>query len=315
MTLSGFGGSAPAKLETAMAVPKAAAGLDALPRKSDSVEEARGWVFFGALLACAVAASGNLVSAVVEQRPDAWIAVAIVVAIFLSSLVASIAGFAFSVLAGSALAYLRMDPVRAVQAMVLCSFATQLFAVWQLRASIQWRSLWPMVVAGAATIPVGVWLLVHAAGPAYALGLGGFLLVYGGYLLLRRKPRAVPGTKWHDALAGALGGITGGVAGSPALFVTIWCSMRGWDKLRQRAVYQPYILAMQVVTIGCLQRMAPANVHAMEDAHLVPFALLGAMGGLALFRRMTNNQFQRVVSTLLLFSGLGLLVRASLKAY
>ena len=32
----------------------------------------------------------------------------------------------------------------------------------------------------------------------------------------------------------------------PGSFVTIWCSMRGWDKLRQRATYQPFILAMQV---------------------------------------------------------------------
>ena len=269
-----------------------------------------GQIFLAALVACAVAASGDLVDAVIEQRQDAWTGVAIVVAILVSSLVANIAGFAFSALAGSALAYLKMDPVRAVQAMALCSIATQLYSVWQLRASIRWQSLWPMTVAGAATIPFGVWLLIHIAGPAYGAGLGVFLILYGCHFLSRRKARAVRGSAWRDALAGALGGIAGGLAGLPGAFVTIWCSMRGWDKLRQRAVYQPYILAMQIVTIVCLRWAAPAQVDATRDARLVPFALLGAIGGLALFRRMTNNQFQWIVSALLVVSGIGLLARA-----
>ena len=267
-------------------------------------------VLVGVLALCAIAASRDTIGAAIEARPDAWMALAIAATILLSALVSSIAGFAFSAVAGSALAYLKVDPVRAVQAMVLCSIATQLYAVWQMHASIRWRSLWPMIVAGAVTIPFGVWVLVHVEGPIYALGLGAFLTIYGCYALLRKKARVVRGCVWIDALVGAFGGVAGGLTGSPGLFVTIWCSMRGWDKLRQRAVYQPYILSMQFVTIGCLWWHAPANVHAAQDLHLVPFALLGAIGGLALFRRITNTQFQWFVSLLLLVSGVGLLVRA-----
>jgi len=60
--------------------------------------------------------------------------------------------------------------------------------------------------------------------------------------------------------------------------VTIWCSMRGWDKLRQRATYQPYILAMQLLTIACLQWQAPAQAVVKQDFALVPFALLEPSG-------------------------------------
>jgi len=86
--------------------------------------------------------------------------------------------------------------------------------------------------------------------------------------------------------------------------------MRGWDKLRQRAVYQPYILVMQLLTIACLQWQAPARMSITQDLHFVPFALLGAIGGLALFRRMSNRQFHGAVSLLLVASGIGLLARA-----
>jgi len=266
--------------------------------------------FVGILVLCAIAASRDAIGAAIEARPEAWMALAVAAVILLSALVSSIAGFAFSAVAGSALAYLKVDPMRAVQAMVLCSIATQLYAVWQMRESIRWRSLWPMIVAGVVMIPFGVWVLVHTEGPVYALGLGVFLTIYGCYALMRQKARVVRGCVWLDALVGALGGVAGGLTGAPGLFVTIWCSMRGWDKVQQRAVYQPYILAMQLVTIGCLWWQAPANVHAAQDVHLVPFALLGAIGGLALFRRMTNSQFRWVVSLLLVVSGVGLLVRA-----
>jgi uncharacterized membrane protein YfcA len=92
--------------------------------------------------------------------------------------------------------------------------------------------------------------------------------------------------------------------------VTIWCSMRGWDKLRQRAVYQPYILAMQLVTFACLRWNASGQLSVAQDLIFVPFALLGAIGGLALFQRMSNKQFHGAVSVLLVASGIGLLARA-----
>jgi hypothetical protein len=99
---------------------------------------------------------------------------------------------------------------------------------------------------------------------------------------MRRENRVVRGNAWLDAAAGALGGITGGLAGFPGSFATIWCSMRGWDKLRQRAVYQPYILGMQLVTIACLQWQAPAHVSIAQDLTFVPFALLGTVSKLLL---------------------------------
>lgn len=251
----------------------------------------------------------GIAEAVAERREDGWLTAATAAAIMLAALVSSIAGFAFSAIAGSALAYLKVEPVRAVQMMVVCSIATQLYAVWNIRDSIRWRSVLPMIGAGALTIPLGVWLLVHVDALVYAAGLGAFLTAYGCYIAFRRESRAVRGTGWHDAAAGALGGLAGGLAGIPGAPVTIWCSMRGWDKLTQRAVYQPYILGMQVVAIACLRWQAPQHVDVAHDLSLVPFAVLGAVGGLAIFRLMSNRQFHVAVSILLVVSGLGLLGR------
>jgi len=267
-------------------------------------------ICFGALAIWTLIASAEIVAPVIAQHEGAWLSAAVATVLLFSATVSSIAGFAFSALAGSGLAYLEIDKVHAVQTMVLCSIATQLYAVWKIRDSIRWTSLWPMILAGVLTVPLGVLLLVHVDGSGYTAGLGAFIACYACYVLLRREPRVFNGNVWCDAAAGALGGLAGGFAGFPGSFVTIWCSMRGWDKLQQRAVYQPYILAMQIVTIVCLRSMAPSHDNVMEGLIFVPFALLGAIVGLAVFQRLTNRQFQVAVGLMLAISGTGLLARA-----
>ena len=254
-----------------------------------------------------IAALVALASTRMIASPEADGAAAAVV--LLAALVSSIAGFAFAVIAGSALAYLRFDPVQAVTTMALCSIAMQAYAVWQLRASIRWRGLAPMLAAGALTTPLGVAILIHIDARLYATVLGAIVVGYGAYALLRRQGRPVRAAAWHDVLAGALGGVVGGLSGAPGLVVTIWCSMRGWDKLRQRAVYQPFILAMQVVTIACLRLQGARSLHVLQDLRFIPFAVLGGIAGFALYQRMTNRQFHAAVSALLMVSGLGLLSR------
>jgi uncharacterized membrane protein YfcA len=230
--------------------------------------------------------------------------------IVVSALVASIVGFAFCALAGSAFAYVGVDPVEAVRIMMLCSTGIQLYAVWRIRHAIRWSPLWPMVAAGALTVPVGVWLLLHVDAASYGAGLGAFLSAYGLFAVFRRDDLVVSGNPWRDAGAGALSGLAGGLAGLSGSFVTIWCSMRGWGKDAQRAVYQPFILVMQVWTFICLRWLAARPAPFFEGLRFVPFALLAGIAGFAIYERLTHAQFRAVVSALLMLSGLGLLARA-----
>ncbi len=88
--------------------------------------------------------------------------------------------------------------------------------------------------------------------------------------------------------------------------------MRGWDKRRQRGVYQPFILIMQVLALALMPFMRGGGFHAgsINPAPLqfVPVALLGTWFGLTLFERLSDRTFIRTVNALLLVSGLGLLI-------
>jgi len=56
-----------------------------------------------------------------------------------------------------------------------------------------------------------------------------------------------------------------------------------------------------------LRWQTPPSTPAAQDLAFVPFALLGAIGGLALYQRLNNAQFHVATSALLLVSGAGLL--------
>ena len=239
--------------------------------------------------------------------PEWAVVAAVAGVVFAAALVSSIAGFAFSALAGAALLRLLEDPLRTVTVIVTCSIAIQAYSVWSLRRAIEWRKLWPFLAGGALTVPLGVWLLARLPPHLFALGLGTFLVVYGMYLLLRRNAPLLRPTLRSDVLAGALGGVAGGLAGFPGSFVTIWCAMRGWPKERQRGVYQPYILLMQLEALLCLRVASPGAVTAEMLALYVPVALAAAYVGLAFFRSMTDRQFNKAVYLLLIVSGVSLL--------
>ena len=121
---------------------------------------------------------------------ETTLAITVAAIVFGAALVSSVAGFAFSALAGAALLHVLEDPVRTVGVMVTCSLAIQGYAVWSLRRAIRWRALLPYVGGGLPTVPLGVWLLTHAPAAAFAAALGSLLSAYGVYLLGRGDPPA-----------------------------------------------------------------------------------------------------------------------------
>lgn len=245
-----------------------------------------------------------------HHRVGAATALLTLAVVFGAALVSSVVGFAFSALAGAGLLHLYDDPTEAIAIMVVCSIAIQLYCVIAMRRSVEWRLLLPFLVGGAPFVPLGVWLLSELPYRWFAVGLGAFLTAYGAVMLCRGQGRVRAGAWWIDLCVGALGGITGGLAAFPGAFVTMWCSVRGWDKSVQRAVTQPYILAMQLITLVAMHAQHVA-------AHIDPVriegmavALFAAFLGMRVFRALSNRQFAWVLNGLLIVSGALMVLRA-----
>src|SRR5262245_11744757 len=64
------------------------------------------------------------------------------------------------------------------------------------------------LTGGVLGVPAGVYLLLQLPSGTYRHVIGGLLIVYAGYLLLRRPSRTLRTGPLSDACAGFLGGLT-----------------------------------------------------------------------------------------------------------
>jgi uncharacterized protein len=241
------------------------------------------------------------------HKPPLWIAVSIV--IFLAATLSSIVGFAFSAIAAAMMFHLVPDTVLAVEIMMAASIAIQAYSVAGMWRTISLRACAPFLVGGIATMPAGIYLLLSFRPQAYVFSMGLALALYGAYMLFKQPPSVKTGGVSTDMVVGALGGLTGPLAAFPGAFVTIWCGMRGWDKVAQRSVYQPYILALQVLTLGGLSLVSERGVL---NGHLIAYALPGVAGaylGLQVFQKLNDVQFRRLVNLALIVSGIALALK------
>lgn len=232
-------------------------------------------------------------------------------AVLAGSIVSSIGGFAFSAICGALLVHLMSGPVHIVQVMMICSIAIQSLSVAALWRNVDWKMLPVFLVGGVLGLPIGVAILTNLGQFGFQRTIGALILIYAVYMLFRRPVTLRSTGPILDACAGFFGGITGGLAAFPGAAVTVWCSMKGWDKARQRGVYQPFILAMQILAllaIHLMSRNAPWGTDVdLGTLAFVPLALLGTWFGLLIFRQLSERQFDRTVNLLLVISGAGLI--------
>jgi uncharacterized membrane protein YfcA len=261
---------------------------------------------YGASVA-ALAAYGGLLALSNPAGVSSWA----MAAVFVAALTSSIAGFAFSAICGAMLFHLLDDPVHVVEIMMICSIAGQALMVWSLRRDIAWRGLAPFVAGAAVGLPLGVYCLLHCRPVLYVHIIGALLVLYAGFMIFRRPIVVRRQHALFDGLAGFLGGVTGGAAAFPGAFVTIWCGFKGLSKERQRGIYQPFILIVQLAALAVLALSslgAAARPFDFAGITYVPAMLIGASCGMACFKWLNDRQFARAVNLLLIASGLSFLL-------
>jgi uncharacterized membrane protein YfcA len=230
----------------------------------------------------------------------------IALGIFAGAIVSGFTGFAFSAVAGAVLLHV-LPPREAVPLMMVCSVLVQSMSLVSLRRHIEWRGSLKLILGGLAGLPPALYVLLHADPTLFRIGFGVFLAAYAAYMLLRpavRPFRNVAAAR-YDALVGLAGGLVGGLTAMPGAIPTIWCDLRGLAKECQRGVVQPYITAMQIAALAFLaaELGIPATLSGEVLRSLAPLGA-GTLIGLAMFGRMSDGQFRRVLLSVLLVCGL-----------
>jgi len=230
-------------------------------------------------------------------------------ATFAGALVAGLSGFAFGLVVSSIWLYI-ITPLQTASLIIAFGLIVQGYSVWKLRRALDWRRLAPFVLGAAFGVPVGVSILTWANPSHVRMGVGAFLVLYSLYAWFRPAIAPVKSAgAAADAGIGFLNGVLGGVTGLAGILVTIWCGLRGWPKDVQRTVFQPVAVAiflMSALWIGAKGAVTADTIKLFLIG--LPALFAGTWLGLKLYGRIDEATFRKIVLTLLLVSGLVLMI-------
>lgn len=209
-----------------------------------------------------------------------------------------------------------MSPLQAVSIAVVMSVASGLQGIWLVRHSIlsQPKRLARFLAPAVVGIPIGVAILAVLEPKALKFSIAALMLLYGGFFSFRRTlPKLERPTPVTDGVVGFLGGVLGGAASLSGALPTMLCAMRPWSKSETRAVLQPFNVAVLGLTLVLLAFNGAYNWQVLKlIAIALPVTLLFAQFGIAVFRRLTDDQFRRLLIAMMFVSGLVLMVREML---
>ena len=225
--------------------------------------------------------------------------------------VQGLSGFGFS-LAAMTLWSWTLGPELAGPLAVGGSFVGQVVSLATLRRGLPWRRAWPFIAGGVLGVPLGAVLLPHIALPVYQAGVGAFLVLWCSAMLgIRNLPPIRHGGRRADGVVGFVGGVMGGLGGVSGPVPTLWCTLRGWERDTQRAVFQVFNLSMHTLTLAVYAGTGLLTPPVLRGfALLTPVVIVTAWLGVRFYQRLSDTVFRRLVLILLAASGAALLAAA-----
>ena len=240
--------------------------------------------------------------------------------LFTAGYMSGLTGFAFSAI-GSAILLL-IPPLLAVPLLQALSAVNQTLSMGQLRKQMPRtaKEWWPSgpgpcILGGLAGVPVGIWVLNNLPATKLTMMFGAMLVVYALYSLFKPVGLALRGFDGAGTgvIVGALGGIIGGFTAFPGMTVVIWTGLRNLSKAATRAIVQPFILSLQIVSLITNGVLHPHNFGMRFWTLLlltIPVVLPGTISGVLTYHRISEVNFKRFCFILLLIAGGGLILKA-----
>ncbi len=214
-----------------------------------------------------------------------------------------VAGFWFSAL----------PPHMVPPLIVIAALSAQAVGLSTQRPTLNWRKILPFVIPGCLGVPIGIYALSQASPIALQLIVGGFLMAYAAVQFsgLGRLSIGSMGGRLADALVGGAGGLLGGFAGLSGPLPIVWLQIRGGPSHSQLAIYRPYSLVVLSMAAFGMAIGGHIDQPVLSMALLcTPFTLIGARIGSTLSLSINEILFRQLVLTLLLISGVALMLQS-----
>ncbi len=206
-----------------------------------------------------------------------------------------------------------MPPQQAVAVVALMSIVSGVQSLWLIRREVKpgLRRLPRFLLPALIGLPMGACILSWVTASQLKLGLASLMILYGVYFIFKaRLPQDLKPHPAADAVVGFAGGLMGGAASLSGVLPTMWCAMQPWTKMETSAVLRPYnIIVLSLAAAAFAVKGVYTAETVLVAAAAVPVTLMASRAGIALFRRLANAYFRRLLIGLMFVSGAVILVR------
>ncbi|MDH0748463.1 sulfite exporter TauE/SafE family protein [Pseudomonas sp. GD03842] len=224
-------------------------------------------------------------------------------------LVFAIAGFGTALVAGPLLIHF-MPLSRIIPLLVMLDFLAAFSHLLPSRQSIVRAELLRLVPCMAIGCTLGVVFLLNLKSDLLLLLMGLFLIGYSIYSLAIKVRPTQLSAGWSIPM-GTVGGLFGALFGSGGFLYAIYLNSRLTDKSQARATQNALISCSTIVRLSLF---AVTGVYAqlpllVMAVCLLPAMLVGSWIGRRLMKRLSRETFVRLVTWLVLISGITLVGR------
>ena len=232
----------------------------------------------------------------------------VLIGALVAGFVQGLSGFAFGLVAMAFWVWV-IAPQLAGPLVVFGSLVGQMLSLGSFRRSFDGRRLRPFVLGGCVGTPIGVWMLHYVDPTEFKLAVGLILVAYCPLMLcIRAMPRVTAGGRLADGGVGVIGGVMGGLGGLNGPAPTLWCSLRGWSRHEQRAVFQTFSLCMQALTLAIYAASGLITPQTLRlFAIVAPAMVVPTLLGVRIYARFSEAGFRQLILVLLSISGVVLL--------
>ena len=224
-------------------------------------------------------------------------------AIFFSSIIQGLTGFGFALVSVPIMMFI-LSPKEVVPIVVIHGLVINLIILFEARKWVNLKRIWPLMIAGAAGIPIGTYLLVALDATILKIFIGSVIIPFAIASLAGFK-KAIRSEK----LAFAPVGITSGLLASSTSLsgppVILFFVNQGIEKQNFRANLVAYFMVLSLVAtlafvIGGVITTAVIN-YALW---FLPSTILGAMIGIKLAPKVSEKLFRNFALIIVIIAGL-----------
>lgn len=222
--------------------------------------------------------------------------------VLLAGIVSGLAGFGSAIVSVPVLMVL-MPPRIVVPVVQLISSTIHVFVLAEAWRSLNLRRIWPVILAGVSSVPLGTYFLLLLDASTLRMLVGGTVLLCALAMLLGWQ-RPVRREKLMLVLVGLVSGVLNGSTGMGGPPVILFLTNQDVEKQSFRVNLIFYFACLGVVSlisqyVGGLMTAEVIKSWLM----LAPAAILGTWLGIKLSKRTDQQRFRQITLGILMLTG------------